>query len=61
MRVQKVGYIGYKLYTIGWRNSQRNHLSWLQHLLLSSLLYYRKGFEQGSEWIKNYRFEGNRH
>lgn len=57
MRVEKVGYIGYKLYTLGWLNSQHNHLSPLQHLLLSVLLYYRRGFKQGSDW-KDYRFEG---
>ncbi len=52
MHVEKVGYIGYKLYTLGWQNSQHKHLSWLQHLLLSAFLYYRRGFEEGSEWIR---------
>ncbi len=59
MRVEKVGYIGYKLYTLGWQNSQHNHFSVLQHLVLSAFVYYCRGFEQGSEWIQDYRLERN--
>lgn len=58
MQAEKVGYIGYKLYILGWQNSQHNHFSLVQHLLLSVFLYYRRGFKQGSEW-KSYCFEGN--
>ena len=61
MHVEKVGYMGYKLYTLGWQNSQHKHLSWLQHLLLSAFLYYRRGFEEGSEWIREYQLQGNQH
>ena len=59
MHVEKVGYMGYKLYTLGWQNSQNKHLSLLQHLLLSAFVYYRRGFEEGSEWIREYQLQGN--
>jgi hypothetical protein len=55
MRIEKVGYIGYKLYSLGWQNRLHHHLSLLEHLLLSAFLYYRRGFEEGSEWVKEYR------
>lgn len=52
METEKVGYIGYKLYSLGWQNRLHNHLSHLQHLLLSAFLYYRRGFKEGSKWVK---------
>jgi hypothetical protein len=59
MRTEKVGYIGYKLYSLGWQNGLHNRLPLLQHLLLSAFLYYRRGFEEGSEWVREYRLEAN--
>jgi hypothetical protein len=58
MRTETVGYIGYKLYSLGWRNRLHNHLSRLQHLLLSAFLYYRRGYAEGSTWVKEYRLQG---
>jgi hypothetical protein len=53
MNDQRVGYSGYQLYRLGWQNSLHRNLSPLQHFLLSSLLYYRRGFEEAAQWRKN--------
>jgi hypothetical protein len=61
MRDETVGYIGYKLYSLGWQNRLHNHLSCFQHLLLSVFLYYRRGFAEGSEWVQDYCFGARSH
>jgi hypothetical protein len=58
---QRVGYLSYRLYSLGWRNGLHNCLPLAQHWLLSPLLYYRRGFAEGSKWVKEYRLEGNLH
>jgi hypothetical protein len=57
MYIERVGYFGYKLYSLGWHNALHENLDLTQHLLLNIFLYYRKGFAAGSEWSKNYAFD----
>lgn len=59
MPIERIGHIGYKLYTVGWRNGLHQQLSPFQHRLLSVFLYYRRGFAEGSRWVEEYRLEGN--
>jgi hypothetical protein len=54
MYVERVGYLGYKLYSLGWRNALHKNLHLTQHLSLTSFLYYRRGFASGSDWAKQY-------
>lgn len=61
MNYQRVGYLGYKLYSLGWRNGLHNCLPFAQHWLLSLFLYYRRGFVESSEWVKEHHLEGNPH
>ncbi len=56
---QHIGYISYRLYSLGWRSGLHSRLPLLQHLLLSIFFYYRRGFVGGSEWVIEYRLEGN--
>jgi Domain of unknown function (DUF4278) len=49
MQIQPMGY-SYKLYCKGWRNGSLQHLSLLQHWLLSISLDYRNGYAEGSKW-----------
>jgi hypothetical protein len=54
-----MGYLGHKLYSMGWRSGLHERPPLMQHFLLSIFLYYRRGFVDGSEWIKEYRLERN--
>ncbi|MBW4618415.1 MAG: hypothetical protein KME17_03385 [Cyanosarcina radialis HA8281-LM2] len=56
----KIGYIGSKLYRLGWRSSIHQDLSWEGHLLLSIFLYYRRGYSDGSEWMAECDLEASR-
>jgi hypothetical protein len=58
---EPIGYLSYRLYCVGWRNGLHRRFSWLQHGVFSIFLYYRRGFADGSQWIKEYRLEGNLH
>ena len=57
MYIQRVGLLGYQLYRLGWQNSLHNHLSPLQHWLLSIFVYYRRGFTEASSWVEAYDLE----
>jgi hypothetical protein len=57
MYIERMGYIGYKLYSVGWRNGLHKHLPPLQHWLLSIFLYYRRGLADGSQWVEEYYYE----
>ncbi|HIK19119.1 MAG TPA: hypothetical protein IGS53_28080 [Leptolyngbyaceae cyanobacterium M33_DOE_097] len=59
MSIQQVGYMGYQLYRLGWHNATYKHLSPVQHMLLSSFLYYRRGFASGLEFTKEASREKN--
>lgn len=56
---QRVGHLGYRLYSLGWRSGLHHCLPLAHHWLLSSFLYYRRGYAEGCEWVKEYRLEGN--
>ncbi|MBF2002603.1 MAG: hypothetical protein IGS50_15605 [Synechococcales cyanobacterium C42_A2020_086] len=47
-----VGYLGSKLYMLGWQNRLHKHLSICHHFLLSIFLYYRKGFSAAATWLE---------
>lgn len=59
MNYQRIGYVGYKLYSLGWRSGLHNGLPLGQHRLLSLFFYYRRGFAEGSEWVRDGRLERN--
>lgn len=61
MQVQRIGYLGYKLYRLGWQAAlHRNHAS-VNHWLLSLFLYYRRGFAAGYNQIEEYCVEKKLH
>jgi hypothetical protein len=59
MYVEKVGYLGYKFYSLGWQNALHSNLNLIQHLLLSIFFYYRTGFIAASEWAKINSLQNN--
>jgi hypothetical protein len=56
---QCVGYLSYRLYSLGWRSSLHKRPPLIQHLLLSLFLYYRRGFVEGSDWMRKCYLESN--
>lgn len=52
MQIERVGYLGYELYSLGWQNAIHKNLDPIKHLLFSALLYSRRGFTEGSAYIK---------
>lgn len=50
---ERVGYLGYKLYKLGWQNALNKNLHSTQHLSLNIFLYYRKGFAAGSKMARS--------
>lgn len=52
MSHQRVGHLNYRLYSLGWRSSLHSNLPIVQHWIFSLFLYYRRGFAEGSEWVK---------
>jgi hypothetical protein len=58
---QRVGYLGYKLYSLGWQNALHKHPNLIEHLLLKIFLYYRHGFAEGSELLKTDNLEKTLH
>lgn len=54
---QRISYLGYKLYSLGWRSGLHKRLP--LHLLLSSFLYYRRGFVDASKWLEEDCLEEN--
>lgn len=59
MEIQSIGYLSYRLYQLGWHNRLYARLPRLQHWLLSIFLYYRRGYANGSEWVKEYKLNRN--
>lgn len=59
MQVQSIGYLGYKLYRLGWQSALHRHLAPANHWLLSIFIYYRRGFADGSNCIKEYSMQKN--
>lgn len=52
MQVNRVGYLGYKLYRLGWQNAIHQNLAPTEHSLFKVLYHYRRGFNAGSAYIK---------
>ncbi len=48
MQIEPIGYLGYKLYRLGWQSAVRRHLAPANHWLLSIFFYYRRGFTDGA-------------
>jgi hypothetical protein len=61
MPIERVGYLGYKLYRLGWQNAVHKNLNSIEHLLFNALLYYRRGFNEGSAYIKANNLEAMLH
>ncbi len=54
MQIEPIGYLGYKLYRLGWQSALHGHLAPANHWLLSIFLYYRRGFTDGSTLHEKY-------
>jgi hypothetical protein len=52
MNIERVGYLGYKFYRLGWQNAVHQNLDPIKHLVFNVLLYYRRGFAEGSAFVK---------
>lgn len=61
MYINRVGYLGYKLYRLGWQNALHRNPSPVDHCLFSIFLYYRRGFTDAIEWIEECCVEENSH
>lgn len=61
MTIDRVGYLGYKLYRLGWQNAVHKNLNPIEHSLFNVLLYYRRGFAEGSVYSKANNLEAMRH
>jgi hypothetical protein len=61
MPIERVGYLGYKLYRLGWQNAVHKNINLIEHLLCNALLYYRRGFKEGFAYIKANNFEAMLH
>ncbi|MGL6341884.1 MAG: hypothetical protein ACRC80_22415 [Waterburya sp.] len=61
MPIERVGYLGYKLYRLGWQNAVHKNLNPIEHSLFNALFYYRRGFNEGSAYIKANNLEEIRH
>lgn len=54
---ERLGYIGYRLYSTGWKNGLHPHSTTIQHWLLSIFLLYRQGYAESLKWVKEYQVE----
>lgn len=54
MQIESTGYLGYKLYCLGWQSALRRHLLPVDRWLLSIFLYYRRGFSAGASLDEEY-------
>lgn len=59
MQIESIGYLGYKLYKLGWQSALRRHLAPANHWLLSIFLYYRRGFADGANLDEEYWMHEN--
>jgi hypothetical protein len=57
---ERMGYLGYRLYQLGWYNALQGDRASMEHRLFSIFLYYRRGFTSGVEYIQQqFYFEKN--
>jgi hypothetical protein len=61
MPIMRVGYLGYKLYRLGWQNAVHQNLDPIEHSGFNVLLYYRRGFAEGSAFVKANNLEAMLH
>lgn len=59
MQIEPIGYLGYKLYKLGWQSALHRHSSPVDRWLLSIFLYYRRGFTAGSNLQQEYWIQKN--
>lgn len=59
MQIEHIGYLGYKLYKLGWQSALRPHFPPASHWLLSIFLYYRRGFTAGANLQQEYWMQNN--
>lgn len=59
MHDQRIGFLGYKLYSLGWQSALHCDRSSIEHCLLSIFLHYRRGFAEGSNWFQEDYVEEN--
>jgi hypothetical protein len=52
LNIERVGYLGSKFYRLGWQNAVYQNLNPIKHLVFNVVLYYRRGFAEGSEFVK---------
>lgn len=52
MNTEPIGHVGYKFYCLGWQNAVHQNLDPIEHSLFNLLLYYRRGFAEGSAYVK---------
>lgn len=52
MNTKRIGYLGYWFYRLGWQNAVHQNLDPIEHSVYNILLYYRRGFAEGSAYIK---------
>jgi hypothetical protein len=51
---ERIGYMGQKLYRVGWRNGLHHHLLPTQHWLLSIFRLYRRGYRESLKLVREY-------
>lgn len=59
MQIQCVGFLGYKLYSLGWQSALHRDRSAIDHWFLSIFVYYRRGFAEASDWVEEDCVEQN--
>jgi hypothetical protein len=52
LNIERVGYLGSKFYRLGWQNAVHQNLNPIKHSVFNVVLYYRRGFAEGSEFVK---------
>jgi hypothetical protein len=52
MNTRHIGHLGYKFYRLGWQNAVHQNFDPIEHSMFNLLLYYRRGFAEGSAFIK---------
>jgi hypothetical protein len=52
MHNERIGYLGCRLYRLGWQNALRCNRASMTHWLLGIFLHYRRGFTSGVNYIQ---------
>jgi hypothetical protein len=54
VQIERIGYLCYQLYSLGWHDALHKHPNLIKHLLLSIFPVYRRGFIEGYILLKSY-------